>query len=152
MNNAVGQAPLGWFGRCSALGTDGFPADMFEESKFAFFRNQESNRKAPGMQLQEMLCAGQKLISKFFGQDFGTMMPGSPADIIVLDYVPPTPLNGGNVQGHFLFGMNAGMVVHTMINGQWVMFNRALVGIDEEKVLDEARRVAKKLWRRMMQR
>jgi len=152
MNNAVGYAPLRWFGKNSALGTDGFPADMFEESKLGFFRNQESEHKVEFTRLPEMLQAGQKLVSSFFGPpnaDFGTLKEGSPADLIVLDYAPPTPLNASNLLGHFLFGMNSGMVAHVMVNGQWAMFNGQLVGIDEEKVMGEAARVARRLWKRM---
>jgi cytosine/adenosine deaminase-related metal-dependent hydrolase len=149
MNNAVGYAPLQWFGERSALGTDGFPADMFEESKLGFFRNQESNHKVAFTRLPEMLQAGQKLASSFFGTEFGTLRKGSVADLILLDYSAPTPMNASNLLGHFLFGMNSGMVTHSMINGRWTMFNRQLVGIDEEKVMGEAAKVAKRLWNRM---
>ena len=45
MNNAVGYAPLNWYGEHSALGTDGFPADMFDEAKFGYFRNAESDHR-----------------------------------------------------------------------------------------------------------
>ena len=72
--------------------------------------------------------------------------------MIVLDYFSPTPLNASNLLGHFLFGMNSGMVAHSMINGQWAMFNRQLVGIDEEKVMGEAAKVANKLWKQNEQK
>jgi putative selenium metabolism protein SsnA len=149
MNNAVGYAPLNWFGERSALGTDGFPADMFEESKFGFFRNQESEHRVEFDRLSRMLQAGQKLVSSFFGREFGTLRVGAPADLIVLDYNPPTPLTSRNLLGHFLFGMNSGMVVHTMVDGEWRMWNGELVGIDEEKIMRESAVVARKLWKRM---
>lgn len=149
MNNAVGYAPLVLFGDRSALGTDGFPADMFEECKLGFFRNQESEHKVEFTRLPEMLHAGQKLVSSFFGREFGALKAGAPADLIVLDYNSPTPLTSGNLLGHFLFGMNSGMVVHTMVDGEWRMWNRELVGVDEEKIMSEAAGVAKKLWKRM---
>ncbi|MBI5473833.1 MAG: putative aminohydrolase SsnA [Ignavibacteriae bacterium] len=149
MNNAVGYAPLNWFGSHSALGTDGFPADMFEESKIGFFRNQESEHKVGFNRIPEMLQAGQRLSSDFFEREFGTLSVGSPADLIVLDYAPPTPLTQDNLPGHFVFGMNSRMAIHTMVNGQWIMFNGQLVGVDEEKVMGEARKAAGRLWRRM---
>ncbi|MEO8167756.1 MAG: putative aminohydrolase SsnA [bacterium] len=152
MNNAVGYAPLQWFGEHSALGTDGFPADMFEESKLGFFRNQESDHKVGFIRLPEMLQAGQRLVSIFFGREFGRLKVGTPADLIVLDYIPPTPLNAGNLLGHFLFGMNSGMVESVMVNGEWRMVNGELIGIDEEKVMGEAAKAAKKLWARMSKR
>ena len=152
MNNAVGYAPLKWFGGRSALGTDGFPSDMFEESKIGFFRNQESRHKSPLARLPDMLRSGQNLASQFFGNSFGTLTVGSPADLIVLDYAAPTPVTAHNLDGHFLFGMNSGMVKHVMIDGQWVVFNGQLVGMDEERIMREASGVAQRLWKRMEKR
>ncbi len=149
MNNAVGYAPLQWFGDHSAIGTDGFPSDMFEESKIGFFRNRESDHRVSFGRLPEMLHAGQKLVSRFFGREFGTLEVGSPADLIVLKYTPPTPLTDLNLLGHFLFGMSSGMVTHTMVNGEWQMWDGGLVGIDEEKIMNEASVVAQRLWKRM---
>jgi putative selenium metabolism protein SsnA len=150
MNNAVGYAPLNWFGAHSALGTDGFPSDMFEESKLGFFRNQESEHRVEFDRLPGMLQAGQTLVSSFFGREFGALKVGAPADLIVLDYNPPTPLTSRNLLGHFLFGMNSGMVVHTMVDGEWRMWNGELVGVDEQKIMNEAAVVTTKLWKRMM--
>jgi cytosine/adenosine deaminase-related metal-dependent hydrolase len=149
MNNSVGYAPVRWFGERTALGTDGFPADLYEESKTGYFRNQESEHKAAFDRLPRMLQAGQRLVSDFFGRDFGTFEVGSVADLLVLDYTPPTPLLGRNLLGHFLFGMSSGMVRSVMVNGKWRMHNRQLVGIDEEKVMNEAVKVARRLWKRM---
>ncbi|HEY6952883.1 MAG TPA: amidohydrolase family protein, partial [Bacteroidota bacterium] len=93
MNNAIGYAPLKWFGQLSALGTDGFPADMFEEAKFGYCRNAESNSRTEFSRIPSMLHNGQRMVSDFFGRSFGTLAKGSPADLVVLDYNPPTPLH-----------------------------------------------------------
>ena len=152
MNNAVGYAPLTWFGPRSALGTDGFPPDMFEESKVGFFRNQESRHKMGLTRMPVMLRSGQSLASQFFGNNFGALTVGSPADLIVLGYAAPTPVSARNLHGHFLFGMNSGMVKHVMIDGQWIVFNGQLIGMDEEKIMREASAVAVRLWKRMEKR
>jgi putative selenium metabolism protein SsnA len=152
MNNAVGYAPLNWYGKHAALGTDGFPADMFEEAKLGYFRNVESDHKAEFSRIPQLLQNGQRLISEFFGLAFGALTKGSPADLVVLDYIPPTPLNNKNLLGHFLFGMNSTMVQHVMIDGNWIVWNKQLVGIDEELVMKEAGKVANKLWKRMINR
>ena len=149
MNNSVGHAPLKWFGRRAALGTDGFPADMFEETKIGFFRNAESDSRSEFSRLPAMLQNGQQLISEFFGRPFGTLSKGSPADLVVLDYNSPTPLQRRNVEGHFLFGMNAGNVQHVMIEGNWVVWDRQVLGIDEQAVAEKTSKVASKLWHRM---
>jgi putative selenium metabolism protein SsnA len=149
MNNAVGYAPVKWYGLRSALGTDGFPADMFDEAKFGYFRNAESSQRAEFSRIPVMLNNGQKLVSEFFGRSFGSLATGSAADLVVLDYAPPTPLSGQNVLGHFLFGMNATQVQHVMVDGNWLVWNRQLIGIDEEAVLSKAQKVAAKLWKKM---
>ena len=149
MNNAVGYAPLNWYGTHSALGTDGFPADMFDEAKFGYFRNAESGHRAEFSRLPMMLNNGQKLASEFFGRPLGTIAKNSPADLVVLEYHSSTPINYQNILGHFLFGMNSAMVQHVMVNGNWIVWNRQLIGIDEEAVMEKAKKVAAKLWKKM---
>jgi putative selenium metabolism protein SsnA len=149
MNNAVGYAPLRWFGKNAALATDGFPADMFEEAKLGFFRNAESNHNVAVGRIPEILQAGQRLAASFFGRDFGSLAVGSPADLVVLDYNPPTPLQKSNLLSHFLFGMNSLTVESVMVDGEWVVRNRQIVRVREEEVMMKAVVVAEKLWRRM---
>ena len=149
MNNAVGYAPLRWYGAHAALGTDGFPSDMFEEAKFGYFRNAESDFRVEFSRLPVMLQNGQKLAGEFFGRSFGTLEKGSPADLVVLEYASPTPLTSRNLHGHFLFGMNSTMIQHVIVNGDWIVWNKQLVGIDEDAVMRKAAAVAKKLWSRM---
>jgi putative selenium metabolism protein SsnA len=149
MNNAVGYAPLNWYGEHSALGTDGYPADMFDEAKFGYFRNAESDHRTEFSRLPVMLNSGQKLVSQFFGRSCGALVKNSPADLVVLDYNSPTPIVRQNILGHFLFGMNSAMVQHVMVDGNWIVWNRQLIGIDEEAVMSKAQKVATKLWKRM---
>lgn len=149
MNNNVGHAPTHLFGSRSALGTDGFPADMFEEARSGYFRNQESQEKADSTSMVRFLHAGQDLLTVIFGRKFGTLKKGSAADLLVLDYIPPTPLTSHNLSYHFLFGLRSSMVESVMIAGRWTVWNRNLVGIDEERVLGKATKVAASLWRRM---
>ncbi len=149
MNNAVGYAPLNWYGEHSALGTDGFPADMFDEARFGYFRNAESNHRAEFFRLPRMLNNGQKLISQFFGRSFGMLVKNSPADLVVIDYNSPTPIIRQNILGHFLFGMSSSMVQHVMIDGNWIVWNRQLVEIDENAVMEKAQKVAARLWKKI---
>jgi cytosine/adenosine deaminase-related metal-dependent hydrolase len=96
-----------------------------------------------------MLNSGQKIASEFFGHSFGTLQKGSRADLVVLAYAPPTPLTSKNLLGHFLFGMNSSMVEHVMVGGTMIVWNKQLMGIDEDAVMQKAAVVAKKLWSRM---
>ncbi len=149
MNNRVGYAPLGWFGSRTALGTDGFPSDMFAESGFGYFRNVESDCRAEFSRLPALVQNGQKLVSEFFGRSFGTIAKGNVADLVVLDYDPPTPIHKNNLHGHYLFGMSARNVQHVMIDGNWIVWDRELPGFDEEAAMAKAAKSAAKLWKRM---
>lgn len=149
MNNRVGYAPLSFFGERTALGTDGFPADMFEEAKIGFFKNQESTHQTRFTRIAEMLQTGNTIISEIFENKFGAITKDTQADLVILDYKSPTPLSKENLIGHFIFGMNSSIVESVMINGKWAMWNRQLFGVDEEVVMKEAQKVATKLWKKM---
>src|SRR3972149_1396982 len=56
----------------------------------------------------QRLAGGAALAGHIFGEPLlGRIEPGAPADLTVLQYAPPTPLQDGNVAGHWLFGLSA---------------------------------------------
>ena len=69
----------------------------------------------------------------------GTLIPGALADLIVVDYDPPTPITACNINSHILFGVSGRAVRTTIIGGRIVMLDRELPGIDEAGILAEAR-------------
>ncbi len=146
MNNRVGHAPLGEFGGRKALGTDGFPPDMFEELRAAQFASDEAGG---GIDCVSMLENGRALVSEIFGRDFGGIREGSPADLVVLDYRPATPVTAMNVRSHVLFGFRSSMVESVMVNGRWVVHGREFPDVNEQELLRGARKAAERLWSRM---
>ncbi len=148
MNNAVGYAPVHWMGRQVALGTDGIGADMFEEVKFAWFKARDGRNGLGIADVAGFLTGAHRLASQFLGVKLGSLEPGSAADLIVLDYPTPTPITAGNLYGHLIFGLSSQHVTDTMVNGQWLMRGRKVVGVDEAAVRERAARVAAKVWKR----
>jgi putative selenium metabolism protein SsnA len=148
MNNRVGYAKVHLFGEKLALGTDGFPADMLEEAKFAFHKKRDS-RVDENINYVNLITGGQKLISGIFGRKFGTFDKGATADLVVMNYNEPTPMEKDNLLGHYLFGMQSSMVESVMVGGKWVMQNRKIPGIDENKIFAKSRQLARKLWMKM---
>ena len=146
MNNGVGRAPLAEFGSRRALGTDGFPPDLFEEMRSAHLRGNEAGDDAEALR---MAANGQAIASEMFGREFRTLTRGAAADLIVMDYIPPTPLTGGNLASHILFGLRSSMVESVMVNGNWVVRNRRFPGLDESALLRGAEEAATKLWSAM---
>ena len=80
------------------------------------------------------------------GQPVGTVGEGYLADLILVDYHPPTALTGANFWGHFLFGLVDADVNSTMINGRLVMHDREIPGIDEAAIAADSRVVAERVW------
>jgi cytosine/adenosine deaminase-related metal-dependent hydrolase len=149
MNNAVGHAPVERFGSRAALGTDGWPADMVAELRFAHFREREHLGLRRAFPAAALLEGGQALASEIFGVPFGLLSPGSAADLVVCDYVPPTPLSAANLQSHLITGLQPSMISGVMAAGRWVCRNGRPVNVDVDAVYCRARQVAASLWRRM---
>jgi putative selenium metabolism protein SsnA len=151
MNNSVGYAPVQHFGDRTALGTDGFPADMLEEARLAFFKGRDAKNGLVPVDYLKFLSAAQQLCSELFDEPFGKIVPGAVADLIFLDYPSPTPLAAQNLAGHLLFGMKADHVTDAMVAGKFVMRHKKLLHIDVANIYEKSREVAAQLWKRHQQ-
>ncbi|MBI2930467.1 MAG: amidohydrolase family protein [Planctomycetes bacterium] len=145
MNNHVGYAPVAQFPARTALGTDGIGADMFAEARFAAFKARDAGADVPPERVLRMLQAGHELASEYFGRPFGTLAPGSVADLAILDYDPPTPLTAENLAGHLLFGMDARHVSSVLVEGDFVLRERRF----PSAIMDGARAQARRLWQKL---
>ncbi len=148
MNNAVGHAPTAAFRR-AALGTDGMDEDVLAEARAAFLGMRDAGRPDAFGAAFGMLAGGHRLASALFGERLGSLEAGAPADLVVLDYRPPTPLSAENLAGHLLFGLDRSHVRSTMVAGRFVLRDRRIVSVDEPAVLARAREAAGRLWDRM---
>ncbi len=61
------------------------------------------------------------------------------ADIIIMDYMPPTSISEKNINGHLLFGDSGRNVVTTIANGKVLMKDRKLTEADRERIFAKAR-------------
>jgi putative selenium metabolism protein SsnA len=145
-NNAVGYARPARFGDRLLLGTDGIGADMRQEAQAAWLA-----ARAHGESLD--LAATLERNRRFVGQCFGfageALAPGAPADLVVLDYRSPTPLDEGNLGGHLLFGLGAARVRHLVVGSRWVLRDGESPHLDEASIYARARSVAARLWARL---
>jgi putative selenium metabolism protein SsnA len=151
MNNGVGRTPLDWLRGRVALGTDGIGADLFEESRVAFLRHREEDLQASPTLSLAMLARGSATAARAFNDPLlGRLEVGAPADIAILDYDPPSPIDDDALAGHWIFGLAASHVRDVLVGGELVLRDRALTRLDHEEVAMEARRAAGALWRRMI--
>lgn len=156
MNNAVGVADvLGMLrhGVNVGLGNDGFTNNMFAEIKTAYLLHKSARRDPRVMgadQVVQMAYANNgKIANIFWKRPLGELSVGAYADIILLDYIPYTPLTAGNFPWHLIFGMEGTHVTHTICAGKLLMKDRALLELDEEMIARHAQEHAQKVWQRV---
>jgi putative selenium metabolism protein SsnA len=155
LNNAVGIADIVAMkaaGVLVGLGTDAMTVDMLEELRVAIWA-QHYGRRNPAQGFREAtdaLFAGNPAIAeRIWGLPLGRIREGGPADVIVVDYDPPTPLNAESVLGHLVFGVSQSAVDTTIVAGRMLMENKVLkLNIDEELAVARSRELAAALWRR----
>ena len=155
MNNAVGTANLLAMverGVRVALGTDAMTTDMLEELRAAIWA-QRSASGLPSVAFGEAVAAltltNPRVASAMWGLPLGELRPGAAADIAVIDYDPPTPLEAGNVAGHLVFGMSQATVGATIAGGRVLMEDGKLcIALDEREVMARARKLAGRVWER----
>jgi len=156
MNNAVGLPDVAGLlkrGIPVALGNDGFSNCMFDEMKAAYLAhklNDHNPQAMPGDAVMRMAYPNNaNLCRQFFGKPVGELSPGAFADIIFLDYAPPTPLTPGNLPWHLIFGVDGAHVTHTIASGKLLMKDRRLTTLDEDAIMARARQLAQQVWKRV---
>jgi putative selenium metabolism protein SsnA len=149
MNNAVGRARVLAFERL-ALGTDGIGADMFEESRTAYFRLREDDATAGAEWPLARLAESARLAGRAFDEPLlGTLEQGAPADLVVLDYPAPAPIRDSSFAGHWVFGLSSRAVRDVMVAGEWVVRDHRLLKVDQQELAASAFSQAERLWQRL---
>lgn len=155
MNNAVGIADIIMLqekGILVGLGTDAMTVNMLEEVRAAMWA-QHLHNEDPAVGFMEIVNTlffnNAKIANRFWGNKIGVLEEGAAADVILLDYFSPTPLNDNTVLGHFIFGLSNAKVDTTIVNGKVLMENqKLLIDLDEAEVNAKAREITAKLWDR----
>ncbi len=153
MGNAVGCTPVVAMlekGVLVGLGTDAYTNCMLESVKVAKILQSHhlaDPTKGFGEALTLQFTNNPKMATSFFGIELGRLVEGGAADMITLDYRPYTPLTANTVGGHLVFGMTGRQVVDTIIDGKYVMKDREIQTVDEEKLFAESNERAVEIWK-----
>ena len=156
MNNAVGVAAIEDFLRLGikvGIGTDGFYHAMWEEWKTAYFLHKVHHldpRRMSAIDILQMGVYNNAALANLYLPEtkLGLIEAGAAADLIFVDYHPYTPLDAGNLPWQIIFGFQEGMITSTMVGGEFLMKDKELLTLDEEKIAAEARAIAPQIWER----
>jgi putative selenium metabolism protein SsnA len=157
MNNAVGCSKLEKMMAEKinvSFGTDGMSASPLVDLWVAniLHKHQAGDpRKIYGEVWKMFTVNGPKLASKMFKKRIGVLEEGAMSDIIVWDYIPPTPVTADNTLGHLTFGLPFAKVDTTICQGKTLMEGGKLAFVDENdeiEMMAESRKLAASLWER----
>lgn len=155
MGNAVGSANIREMikeGLLVGLGTDGYLCDMIQSYRLgnALCKHSSGDPNSGWNELPQMLFENNITIAKrCFPINIGRIQEEYAADIIIMDYIPPTSINENNINGHLLFGASARNVVTTIVNGKVLMKDRKLIELDVEHIFAKACECSKEVWKRL---
>lgn len=154
MNNAVGRTDafgLMQRGILLGLGTDGMSPSLFPDARTAHLLHKHDlgDCNAGWNEMQRVVLQNNpEIYRKVSGRQVGQIKPGYLADLILVDYYPPTSMTSDNLWGHFLYGIADARVDTTIINGEIVMQNGVIPNLDEREVAHNARLAARRVWER----
>jgi putative selenium metabolism protein SsnA len=153
-NNGVGRLDLlaaAGHGCLIGLGTDGMSSAMLGSLRAAFLAHRAgSGDPSQGFEvLPELLSNNAAVARRFFDEPLlGTLAPGAPADILVVDAQPPTPISTKNLFGHLVYGAAGAPVRHTIARGRVLLRDHNHTTMDPTEIAVRARRVSPQLWQR----
>lgn len=154
-NNAVGAAKLLELmkrGVLVGLGSDGYTPRMWDEFKTAF-HVQKLCARDPRVAYAEAYAAAflnnREIVRKVFGMDVGRIETGARADMILVDYFPPTPISPDNLFGHLMFGISNSPIDTLIVNGRFIVRDKKCVTVDERRIAARAAARSRALWERL---
>ncbi|MGI9621248.1 MAG: amidohydrolase family protein [Acidimicrobiales bacterium] len=122
------------------LATDG-PAshntlDMFQEMKFAAIVHKQITGDPTFLTTREVLeLATVGSAEAMHRPELGTISVGAPADLAIVDMGGAHVAPLYDIEAALVYGSRADDVTHTIVDGNVVVDNREVVGIDEEEVV-----------------
>jgi len=136
-----------------ANGTDNNTNDLFEVMRVALLTERISrNDPFPGVrpQPEDMLedatlggarATRQKLV--------GSLETGKKADLIVLDTLRAHLVPAGRIVSAWIHNGQASDIESVMVDGQFIMRNRKVLTMDEDRIVAEADKVGRRIWKQV---
>lgn len=134
-----------------SLGTDGQGSgsnlDMFEQMKFAALLQKGVYGKVKAMESYEVLkmatINGARALD--LDEQIGSIEEGKKADIILLDLNNEITNPQGTIFADIVYNAKGSNVSHTIINGNLLMEDRQIEGIDKYQIYDKCEKIIKRI-------
>ncbi len=131
------------------IGNDGLSSSVTTEYLNLFFTQhvKENTPEAFGLDdLERIIKDTYAYASDRFGIRLGKLSPGYEADMLMLPYIPPTPIHKANALGHLFFGaFSSFKPSHVFIGGRQLVSNYT-IDRSAETLYRQARSRAETVW------
>jgi len=149
MNNAVGlpqylrtprEIPI-------LTGTDGMHANIAKSIKqlFILMRHIGSSYEDSFGMIKKIYFDQLTFVKRYF-PDFTDLNEKSRADLVIWDYIPPTPLTDENFWSHFVYGITERNIRSVIQEGEFLLKDFILTMINESELFKEIYEQGKKLF------
>lgn len=135
------------------IGSDSYAADMLEVAKMSLseLRHTAGLPNAGFPEVARILFVGNAKMHPARRNPDRKDSKRCGADIIIMDYIPYTPLSAVNTDRHIIFGMSGHECVMTMAAGRVLMRNRRLTFAREDILSRKTTAAAEDLWQSVNQ-
>jgi 5-methylthioadenosine/S-adenosylhomocysteine deaminase len=124
--------------------------DMLEVLKSTALLAKVSTLDAMALLPKDILHMACRAGSQAFGQpdQIGSLQPGKKADLIMVDLDTPFAMPVHNASSALVYNVSGAAVDTVFVDGQMLMQHKQILCVDEKAVLEEARIVCQRLFKR----
>lgn len=152
MNNSVGIPDLSKFRKHNIktiIGNDGISSSMASEYLSLYYATHLLDKTPTTFgldKLLKMIKDTYEYANDVLGTKLGKLEENCEADLLMIPYIPPTPITKDNAFGHLFFGMfHSFKPKNVFVNGKQLVANYKVNDLLENKY-SKARASAEKLW------
>jgi cytosine/adenosine deaminase-related metal-dependent hydrolase len=134
-----------------ANGTDNNTNDLFEVMRVALLteriRRNDANpgtRPQPEDMLEDATQGGARAVNQ--AKLLGSLEAGKKADLIVLDTRRPHLVPAGRILSAWIHNGQPSDIESVMVDGRFIMRDRKVLTMDEERIIAEADTVGRRIW------
>ncbi|MBR4110078.1 MAG: amidohydrolase [Clostridia bacterium] len=134
------------------LGTDGQGStntlDMFEEIKSAAYLQKATYKSATAISAKDVLQMATIDGAKVLGleNEIGSLEVGKKADLIIIDLNKPHLCPVHDIYSTLAYSVNGADVETVIVDGNVLMENRVVLGIDENEIMEKCNDIVKRLF------